>query len=325
MSKRKIIGLSVFVLVTSFFLEIPLVSEASDYPSRPIEIVVPFAPGGLPETIIRPFPGRLQKIFGQPVVVVFKPGAGGAAGSAFVARAKPDGYTLLVGSTSPLVLVPLTSKKDLGYTLEDFTYVCNLTVTPSVWLVKEDSPYKTLKDLIQAARTKKIKYSTPGTNTILHICMEALGKAAEFKAIHIPYSGGNPALAAVLGGHADVGITPGSLGMAGPGKLRAIGVALEKRSPLLPDVTSLGELGYHIDGSTYCGLEAPKGTPKEIVEKVYEAIKKVFDENAKELNDYYTRYEMTIHLLDPQGMEGLYKAEYKLRKKMIEETGILHE
>jgi len=140
--------LKIFVLASliSLLACVGGVSSAPDYPNRPIEVIVPYPPGGVAEIVVRPYKEHLQKVLGQPVVFVFKPGAGGAVGTAYVSQARPDGYTILSGSTSPLVLLPLTSKKGLGYTPEDFTYICNLTVNPQVWLVKEDSPYKTMKD-----------------------------------------------------------------------------------------------------------------------------------------------------------------------------------
>ncbi len=326
MKEESMKGVSKLLILTGIMILLIFGSSdvfaASDYPNRPIEIVIPYPPGGAAEIVVRPYKERVSKILGQPIVFAFKPGAGGAAGATYVKNAKPDGYTLMSGSTTPVALLPLV-KKDLTYTLEDFDFVCNLTVTPLVWLVKDDSPYKTMKDFIQAAKTKKMKYTTPGANTISHICMEALGKAAGFQSILIPYPGGNPALAAVLGGHAEVGITPGSLGMAGPGKLRVIGVAQDKRSPFYPDAQTLAELGYPIDGSNYSGLEAPKGTPKEILQKIYEAHKKVVEEFGKELRDYYSAFENSVHLTGPEEMKKIYQSEYSLRKKMIEETGIL--
>jgi tripartite-type tricarboxylate transporter receptor subunit TctC len=309
-------------MLTILVGEASVASAASDFPSRPIEMVIPYPPGGAVEIVVRPFKDKVSQILGQPVIFSFKPGAGGAAGAAYVAHAKPDGYTLLVGSTTPLIMIPLT-KKDIGYSLTDFAAVCNLTMTSLVWLVKEDSSYKTMEEFIRIARTKKMKYSTYGTHGLSHICMEALGKAAGFQSILIPYPGGNPALAAVLGGHVDIGITPGSLGMAGPGKLRIIASAQEKRLELYPDVPTLGELGYPINGSNYFGLFAPKGTPKDILQKLCLAHKKVLDENGKEITDFFKGFENIPVFLDSEKTNELFTSDYALRKKMIEETGIL--
>lgn len=117
-------------LLTFLAGEASVTSAASDYPSRPIEIVIPYPPGGAAEIVVRPYKEWVSKILGQPIVFVFKPGAGGAAGASYVKNAKPDGYTLMSGSTTPVALLPLV-KKDLGYTLDDFAFVCNLTFPPS--------------------------------------------------------------------------------------------------------------------------------------------------------------------------------------------------
>jgi len=317
MGHKVVIGVFFILAVTTICS-----SFASDFPERAIEMVIPYAPGGSPDIANRPWKEKISKVLGQPLVVLFKPGAGGAAGTTFVARAKPDGYTLLAGSSTPLVLVPLTTK-GIAYTQDDFIPICNFAVTVLVWVVKEDSPYKTMQDFIQAARTKKMKYATYGTHGLSHICMEMLGKVAGFQSILIPYAGGNPALAAVLGGHADIGVTPGSLGMAGPGKLRIIAVGWEKRLELYPDVPTLAELGYPIDGSTYFGVFAPKGTSNNIINKIYGAYKKVLEENRKEFEEYYKSFENALFFLGPEDTGKLYKKEYNLRKKMIEESGIL--
>ncbi len=307
-----------------FFLmgEISLAPSLADYPQRPIEMVIPYAPGGGADIATSAFKERAGKVLGQPLISTFKPGAGGATGSAFVAQAKPDGYTLLVGSNSPLVIAPLT-KKGTGYTLKDFTPVCNLSAVPLVWCVKEDSPFKTMQDFIQAARARKMKYSTYGALTAAHICMEALGRIAKFQAIHIPYSGASTAMSAALGGHVDIGIASGSAGMAGPGKLRILAIAQEKRLEAYPNVPTLKELGYPIYGLTYFGLWAPKGTPGEAIQKVYEAHKKVAEENGAEIAGILKGVEHTMLVLSPEDLGKAYQADFEFQKKMIGDMGAL--
>jgi tripartite-type tricarboxylate transporter receptor subunit TctC len=295
---------------------------SSDYPSRPIEIVVPYSPGGGADIASRVFKDYVGKILGQPVIQTFKPGAGGATGSAFVAAAKPDGYTLLVGSNSPLVVAPLTKKP--GYTLNDFTPVCNYTLLPLLWVVKDDSPYKTMQDFIRAAKTKKMKYATYGSLTAAHVCMEALQKVAGFQAIHVPYDGGGRTMTAVLGGHADIGIASGSGGMAGPGRLRILAIGHKERLDLLPDVPTLKEIGYPVYGIIYYGLWGPKGVPKEIVEKVYGAHKRVVNENGKEIAKILNGLEHTVALMGPEELWEEYQADYEFQKKVLGEMGALH-
>ena len=298
------------------------VASAADYPDRPIDLVIPYAPGGGADIATTAFKDKVAKIVGQPLISNFKPGAGGATGSAFVAQAKADGYTFLVGSNSPLIIAPLT-KKGTGYTLADFTPVCNISAVPLVWCVKEDSPYKTMPEFIQAAKTKKMKYSTYGVLTAAHICMEALGRAAKFQAVHIPYSGASTAMSAALGGHVDIAIASGSAGMAGPGKLRILAIAEDKRLAAYPEVPTLKELGYPIYGLTYFGLWAPKGTPRERIQKVYEAHRKVAEVNGAEIAEILKNVEHTMLVLSPEELGKTYQADFEFQKKMIGEMGAL--
>ena len=298
------------------------VASAADYPDRPIDLVIPYAPGGGADIATTAFKDKVAKIVGQPLISNFKPGAGGATGSAFVAQAKADGYTFLVGSNSPLIIAPLT-KKGTGYTLADFTPVCNISAVPLVWCVKEDSPYKTMAEFIQAAKTKKMKYSTYGVLTAAHICMEALGRVAKFQAVHIPYSGASTAMSAALGGHVDIAIASGSAGMAGPGKLCILAIAEDKRLAAYPDVPTLKELGYPIYGLTYFGLWAPKGTPRERIQKVYEAHRKVAEVNGTEIAEILKNVEHTMLVLSPEELGKAYQADFEFQKKMIGEMGAL--
>jgi len=298
------------------------VASAADYPDRPIDLVIPYAPGGGADIATTAFKDKVAKIVGQPLISNFKPGAGGATGSAFVAQAKADGYTFLVGSNSPLIIAPLT-KKGTGYTLADFTPVCNISAVPLVWCVKEDSPYKTMPEFIQAAKTKKMKYSTYGVLTAAHICMEALGRVAKFQAVHIPYSGASTAMSAALGGHVDIAIASGSAGMAGPGKLRILAIAEDKRLAAYPEVPTLKELGYPIYGLTYFGLWAPKGTPRERIQKVYEAHRKVAEVNGAEIAEILKNVEHTMLVLSPEELGKTYQADFEFQKKMIGEMGAL--
>ena len=309
------------VLAIFVVTDISFGQSASDYPSRPIELVVPYSAGGGADIASRTFKDYVAKVLGQPIIQSFKPGAGGATGSAFVAVAKPDGYTLLVGSNSPLVVAPLTKKP--GYTLDDFTPICNFSLIPLLWVVRDDSPYKSMKDFIEAAKTKKMKYATYGTLTAAHVCMEALGKMAGFQDIHVPYDGGGRTMTAVLGGHADIGIASGSGGMAGPGRLRIIAIGHKERLDILPDVPTLKEAGYPIYGIIYYGLWGPKGVPKEMVHKLYEAHKKAMKENGKEITKGLNNLEHVPMVLSPEELWTEYRVDLEFQKKMLSEMGAL--
>ncbi len=295
---------------------------SSDYPNKPVELVVPYGPGGPADMSARAYKDYVSKILGQPVVLTFKPGAGGAIGSAFVANAKPDGYTFLVGSNSGLVVAPITKKP--GYTLGDFTPICSLSLSPLCWTVRDDSPYKTMQDFIRAAKTKKMTYATYGTLTAAHVCMEALGKIEGFQAIHVPYEGAAKAHTAVLGGHADIGIASGSSGMVGPGRLRIVAIAYKERLDILPDIPTLKEMGYpSIYGTIYYSLWGPKGVSKEIANKIYEAHKRAAKENGKEIAKSLSTFEEVMLVMSPEEILGEYQVDYEFSKKMLQEMGTL--
>lgn len=311
-----------FLGVAALLAGVPVARASSDYPNRPIEVVTPYAPGGGGDILITAYKDKAAKILGQPIISIFKPGAGGATGTAFVAQAKADGYTLLMGTNSPLVIAPLT-KKGTGYTLDDFAPVCGLSAAPLVWCVKDDSSYKNMREFIAVAKTRKMRYATYGALTAGHIAMEALAKAAGFQAIHIPYSGSATAMSAALGGHVDIAIASGSAGMSGPGKLRVLAISHSKRIEDYKDVPTLKELGYPINVLTYFGLWAPKGMAKENIQKVYEAHKKAVAEYGKEIAVILQTAEQFILLLSPEELGVAYRDDYEFHKKMLGEMGAL--
>jgi tripartite-type tricarboxylate transporter receptor subunit TctC len=296
---------------------------ASDYPTRAIEVILPVAPGGGLDFAMNLFKNRVEKILGQPLVFVYKPGAAGATGTLYATGCKPDGYTLVASTISTLVIPPLT-KKGAGYTLDDFVPICNLTSIPQVFCIKDDSPYKTMQDFIQAAKTKKMKYATPGIFTNAHILMEAFSKMAGFQAIHIPYRGSAAGMAAVLGGHIDM-LVAASGGFLGPGKLRLLAIAdvEQKRLKDHPDIPTLNELGYPLPIGSLDGLWAPKGTPKEKADKIYDAHKKALEENRGEIEKLAKVGEQTVFLTTGEELRKLYQAQHEFYKKMLGEMGAL--
>ncbi len=315
------------VLLISFITFIPggvsLSTAASDYPTRAIEVIIPVAAGGGLDFAMNLFKSRVEKVLGQPFIFMYKPGAAGATGTLYATGCKPDGYTLVASTISTLVIPPLT-KKGAGYTLDDFVPICNLTSIPQVFCIKDDSPYKTMKDFIQAAKTKKMKYATPGTFTNAHILMEAFSKMAGFQAIHIPYAGSSAGMAAVLGGHIDM-LVAASGGFLGPGKLRLLAIANveQKRLEDHPNIPTLNELGYPLPIGSLDGLWAPKGTPKDMANKIYEAHKKAYEENRGEINKLAKVGDQTVFLTTGEELRRLYQEQHEFYKKMLGEMGAL--
>ena len=301
--------------------EISFTLAASDYPTRYIEVIIPYAPGGGTDAINRCYKDKVEKALGQPLVYTYKPGATGVVGSLYVKDSKPDGYTLLVASTSTMILPPLTKRGEgAKYTMDDFAPICTFSYNPLFFCVKKDSHYKTMADFIRAAKTKKLKYSTNGVFTSAHITMEAFSREAGFQAIHMPYSSGAAAaMTAVLGGHADMSVV-GPTGIEG--QLRILAVAQESRSELNPEVPSLKELGYSISKEpNYYSLWAPKGTPKEIVDKIYGAYKKALEENKSEITNRAKGVSHIPCTLSPEELLKVYRSTSDFFKKEIEKMG----
>lgn len=274
---------------------------AADFPTRPIEIVAPNAPGGGMDFVLTLFKGHVEKVLKQPVILTYKPGASGLVGNMYAKGLKPDGYSLVAESTSSLLLAVLSrsamSGKAADYTLDDFTAISNLTIIPQVFCVKEDSPYKTMRDFIEAAKSKKMQFSTFGSYSTAHIITEALGKMAGFQPTHVPFPGAAAAMTAALGGHVDLAVSA-TTAFVGPGKLRLLAVSSLKRLEGYPDVPTLTELGYPINGQEYYSLWGPKNIPEEIVGKHYEALQTAFKENNKEINSKAREQSHTVSLLN---------------------------
>jgi len=258
---------------------LPWLAPAEDYPARPIAIVVPFPPGGVADITGRPLAEALTRILKQPVVVENRSGAGGGVGMQYVARAKPDGYTILMALSS-ISIIPEADKvlgRDPMFTLNQFVPIARFTADPTVLVVRADSPYKSVADLIEAARKRpgEIPYGSSGNYGTMHVPMEMLDSVAGVKMLHVPFTGAGPAVVALLGGQVDALSTGPStiMGQLKAGKIRVLATWGEARHPALPDVPTLKELGYDAQFSQWTGLFVPAGTPDAVIAKLREASK----------------------------------------------------
>lgn len=246
------------------------------WPDRPIELIVGFAAGGGTDLTARTLATYMEKELGQSVVVVNKPGASGGLGLSYVARAKPDGYTL--GMTNMPGLLTLAIERKVDFSFDSFAYLATLVRDPSAFSVKADSPYTSLKQLIDDARKRpgELTYASTGVGTDDHLAMVLFNTETESEFNHVPFNGAAPMRNAVLGGHATIGGM--NLGEAMPyqgSKLRILAQASEKRSPLAPDVPTFAEQGVNLVFASERGVVAPKGIPKEVEEKISGALKKI--------------------------------------------------
>jgi tripartite-type tricarboxylate transporter receptor subunit TctC len=289
---------------------------ASAYPTRPIELVIPYGPGGGTDVTVKLYKDKVEKLLGQPTVMVYKPGAGGVIAGTHVKESKPDGYTFMVISNPSLILSMLTRKAD--FTLDDFAPVCTITLFPIMFCVKADSPYKTLDDFVQAAKTKKMKYSSTGAYSPGQMYVEAIGRQAGFQAIHVPAGGGAKAMTAVLGGHVDLSVCSAT---GVESQLRVLAVVLKNRLEAYPDVPTLKELGYPIALESYYSLFAPKGTPKEILNKIYGAYRRTLEEDREEINRRAKGIHQVPRVLGPEELEKLSQESYVFYKDMVSKMG----
>lgn len=268
------IGKKLFFAFLGAFLTTQAMSQTA-YPSQPIRLIVSFAAGGPTDIFARVVASKLEKELGQPIIVENKPGGGSNIGSEFVAKAKPDGYTLLVGTVANATNMGIY--KNLGYdTARDFVPITQIMSSPSVLVVNINLPIRTLDELVAyiKARPGKLSYASSGAGGMQHHAGELLKLRAGIDALHIPYKGAAPALTDVIGGTVDFGFKTASGVMPAilSGKVRPIAVAGSARLAQLPDVPTMAEAGMpNLEADSWNGLFAPAGTPPAIINRLAEA------------------------------------------------------
>jgi tripartite-type tricarboxylate transporter receptor subunit TctC len=247
------------------------VAAADEYPDKPIQIVVPGGPGIPVDLAVRKMAEKWQKILGQPVVVINKPGAGGAIGAEFVKSAKPDGYTLFAAFDSIMVALPVVKK--VNYDFDSFTYLNGFGIGTIYFVVRSDAPWKSMQDLIADAKNRpdKITYGSYGYGVITQFVAERLWSNASTKLLYVPFKSSPEAATALAGGHIDVAVLSGTAGLIGNDKVRIIGVASEQRRPWLPAVPTLEEQGYPVSLDFIGAILAPAGLPPSVTEKLLAA------------------------------------------------------
>jgi tripartite-type tricarboxylate transporter receptor subunit TctC len=257
---------------------------AQAYPARPIEFVIPFAPGGPTDTAIRLIQPALAGNLGVPVVLVNKAGGGGAIGMDFVAKARPDGYTLAATVRSTLTILPAT-QPDVPYKISDFAAIGTYAVDSQVVIVKSGAPWKTLEELVEHARRNpgKLTYGSAGQGTNSFFTMELFKLAYGLDVGHVPFAGSGPVKNALLGGHVHVGAAALSpiLSVIRSGDVTALVTSASRRHPAVPGVPTLTEKGQpDISLSTWAELWAPGKTPKPVVDRLAQALEKTMKDPA---------------------------------------------
>jgi tripartite-type tricarboxylate transporter receptor subunit TctC len=263
-------------------LAVPGVASAQTYPTKTIVMIVPFAPGGGVDTMARLIAAPLGQRLGQPIIVENRAGAGGNIGTEMAAKARPDGYTLLMGSLTPnSVSIHLYSR--LGFDpIKDFEPIAYVSTVPNILVVTADSPIRSAKDLVDRARAEpgRLTYGSAGVGSSQHLAAAILSKATGTELMHIPYKGAGPALADLLAGHLSFMLdTTGPISFVQAGKMRGLATAAKNRSTALPSVPTFDELGIPgVYSSAWYGVMAPAGTPREIVNRVNAEVNAVLRE-----------------------------------------------
>ncbi|ABP34286.1 Uncharacterized protein UPF0065 [Polynucleobacter asymbioticus QLW-P1DMWA-1] len=296
------------------------IAHADGFPSKPIRLIVPFAPGGSTDIIARSVGDALGRQLGQPVIVENKAGGGGSIGALEVMRAPKDGYTIGMATVSTTAANPAINPK-IGYDpITDFTAISNIAATPNIIAVNPSFPAKDFKTFMEVLKANpgKYSYSSSGTGGIGHLQTELFKSLTGVYIVHIPYRGAGPALADTVGGQVSMIFDnlPSSLPFIKDGKLVPIVVAAPKRLAQLPNVPTFTEVGLApVNRMAYYGLLGPAGLPKDVVDKYYAALQKAVTDPAVK-----KRIDETGSLINVNGPEAFakeIKAEYTVYKEVV--------
>ena len=251
----------------------PFTARAQGYPAKPVKVIVTYSPGGANDVTARIYSQLLTERLKQPFVVENRPGASGIPGTLSVAKADPDGYTLLVGAGGTMTINPGLFEKLSYDPLRDFVPIGLAARSPLVLVVPPTLPVKSVAELIAYAKTKPegLTFASPGAGTPLHLAGELFARQAQIKTLHVPYKGSSPALTDLMAGRVDMmfDVLGSSMAFLKAGKLRALAVTSPQRSSYLPDVPSLQQQGLHdFDVTVWFGLFAPAGTPADVVTRL---------------------------------------------------------
>ena len=301
-----------------------LVFGAEKYPEKPVNAIIGYAAGGAPDLVFRPLAEIAQKYLGAPIVILNKAGGGGVSGSLEVAKARPDGYTLLLNfGGGEHLLFPHLEKPPFD-TLADFDPVIMLSYYPSGLFVKADSPWKTLEEFTEYAKKKpgELRYSHPGTASMINLANVTYQKIAGIRLSAIPTGGGVPAMNMLLGGHveaAQLGV-PVAWPQVEGGQIRCLAYSLPKRTEMYPGSPTYAEKGFDIRFAVNQGIAAPKGTPKEIIQKLHDAFARAFQD--KEFQEVLGKVKFTPNYLNTEDTAKYIKEMYQYYGEVVKKFGI---
>lgn len=299
-------------------------AQAETWPSRPVKIIVPLQAGGAADLLARMIATQLADIYKQPFIVENRPGAGATLGTAAVAKAEPNGYTLLV-HTSAFTISP-AAFTNLPYdVVKDFIPITSIANLPNVLVIAPSKNIRTLGDLVAAARQQKgtFTYASVGLGSASQLSAERLRLVANFQATHVPFRGAPDALTDVLTGRVDFFIGPvmAALPLIQDHKLLAVAVSSSQRSSALPDTPTMAEAGYaNTDLDFWTGLFAPAGTPREVVDALYRSIRDIL--GRKEMNEKFSQLGADVQLMEPDRFARYIRDEVSMYQALAKAAGI---
>jgi len=319
-SAKKIYG---WIILT--FLYSPCVIFAQSYPSKPIRMIVPYAAGGSTDLTARLIAKSLANSFGQPVLVDNRPGAGGTIGQDFVAKAAPDGYTILFSAAGPLVVSPNTYSKLSYDPIKSFDPVVLIATQPLLLVVNPETKIYSISDLIKEGKAKqgKLNYGSFGNGSAAHLAAESFKSVTKIDMVHVPYKGSSPALVALMGGEIDLmfDVFSTSAPFVKAEKLRAIAITAKERSSQFPDIPTLEQAGISgMDAGTWFGVLVPAGTSKSIVDQLNKTLNNILIE--KEVRESLLAQGTTIKGGSPEQFNDFFLSEYKKAGKLVKAAGI---
>ena len=320
---RSLLPRLLFAAASILFAAATMAQET--FPSRPISLVVPFPPGGVADIVGRPVADAMSRYLNSPVIVENKAGAGGGIGMGFVAKAKPDGYTLLLALSSISILPEadkVTGREPL-YQLNQLVPIARFTADPTVLAVRADSPWKTLAEFVEDARKRPgaISYGSSGNYGTMHLPMEMFAASAGIKLLHVPYTGAGPAVVGLLGGNVDA-ISSGPstvIAHAKAGKVRILAAWGDKRLASMPEVPTLTERGFDATFFQWSALFAPAGTPEPILARLREAARAAA--NDPKFLAAMATVETPVQYLDAPELRRFWEADAKKLAEAVRRVG----